>query len=172
MAVSGPDKAAPAMGGGMAIIATGVIVLLIAGFIALGFLLGLMPVYAGLLLLWYWGSVDMIEGKALGPLIVGAWGGTATAWLLQYGAVHAGLMGAAPVLVLISVAIYFQLRGWLPLLINRPYMLYLTVMCAPLLQAGESFPDAMIAIAAATLYFGGIITAGRAIMARRGAVSA
>lgn len=134
------------------------------------FLLGLTPLYAGFLLLWYWGSVDMVERKALLPLLVGACGGTATAWLLQYSAVHGGLVGVAPVLCLIIAAIYCQLRRWLPLLINRPYMLYLTVMAAPLLQAGENFAHVMAAIVAATLYFGGIVTAGRMMMARRLAV--
>ncbi|UKK84121.1 hypothetical protein L7H23_16360 [Sphingopyxis sp. BSN-002] len=166
------DKPAPAMASGQAAVVTGGVVLLIAGFIAFGLLLGLTPLYAGFLLLWYWGSVDMVEGKALAPLLVGACGGTATAWLLQYGAVQGGLAGAAPVLGLIVAAIYCQLRGWLPLLINRPYMLYLTVMAAPLLQAGESFAHVMAAIALATLYFGGIVTAGRMVMARRSAVSA
>ncbi len=166
------DQPAPAMAGGMAAIVTGGVVLLIAGFIVLGFLLGLTPLYAGFLLLWYWGSVDMVEGKALLPLLVGACGGTATAWLLQYGAVQGGLAGVAPVLGLIVAAIYCQLRGWLPLLINRPYMLYLTVMAAPLLQAGESFAHVMAAIVAATLYFGGIVIAGRMVMARRSAVAA
>ncbi len=161
------DEPAPAMGGGMAAIVTGGVVLLIAGFIVLGLLLGLTPLYAGFLLLWYWGSVDMVERKALAPLLIGACGGTATAWLLQYGAVHGGLAGVAPVLGLIVAAIYFQLRGWLPLLINRPYMLYLTVMAAPLLQAGESFAHVMAAIALATLYFGGIVTLGQIIAARR-----
>lgn len=170
--MSDQEGAAPAMGGGMALIVTVGIVALIAGFITLGFLLGLVPVYAGLLLLWYWGSVDMIESKALAPLVVGALGGTALAWLLQYGAVQGELAVVVAALILIVVAIYFQLRGWLPLLINRPFMLYLTVMCAPLLQAGESFPQAMIAIGAATLYFGGVVLAGRAVMARRGAVGA
>ena len=166
------DEAAPAMAGGQAAMVTGGVVALIAGFIALGFLLGLTPLYAGFLLLWYWGSVDMVEGKALLPLLVGACGGTATAWLLQYGAVQGGLAGVAPVLGLIVAAIYCQLRGWLPLLINRPYMLYLTVMAAPLLQAGESFAHVMTAIVAATLYFGGIVSAGRLVMARRAAVPA
>lgn len=163
------DEAAPAMAGGQAAVVTGGVVLLIAGFIALGFLFGLTPLYAGFLLLWYWASVDMVEGKALAPLLVGACSGTATAWLLQYGAVQGGLAGVAPVLGLIVAAIYFQLRGWLPLLINRPYMLYLTVMAAPLLQADESFAHVMAAIVAATLYFGGIVTLGRMIGVRRGA---
>lgn len=170
--MSDAGGAAPAMGGGMAAIVTGGVVLLIAGFIALGLVLGLTPLYAGFLLLWYWGSIDGVEGGALAPLLVGAIGGTATAWLLQYGAVQGGLIGVLAVLALIVAAIYAQLRGWLPLLINRPYMLYLTVMAAPLLQAGESFAHVMAAIVAATLYFGGIVTAGRLVMARRAAASA
>ncbi|WP_428685455.1 hypothetical protein [Sphingopyxis sp.] len=166
------DETTSAMPGGKAAMVTGGVVLLIAGFIVLGFAFGLTPLYAGFLLLWYWGNVDMVEGRALLPLLVGACGGTATAWLLQYGAVHGGLAGVAPVLGLIVAAIYAQLRGWLPLLINRPYMLYLTVMAAPLLQAGESFAHVMAAIVAATLYFGGIVTAGRMVMARRSAALA
>ena len=66
------------MAGGTAAIVTAGVVALIAGFIALGLLFGLTPLYAGFLLLWYWGSVDMIDGKALAPLLVGACAGTAT----------------------------------------------------------------------------------------------
>lgn len=161
------DEGAPTMSAGTALVVTGAVVLLIAGFIALGLLFGLTPLYAGFLLLWYWSSVDEIAAKALAPLMIGAIGGTALAWLLQYAAVRAGLAGALPVLGLIVLAIYAQLRGWLPLLINRAFMLYLTVMAAPLLQAGESFGSVMIAIVAATAYFGGIIVAGQAIIARR-----
>ena len=45
------EEAAPAMGGGQAAVVTGGVVLLIAGFIALGLLFGLTPLYAGFLLL-------------------------------------------------------------------------------------------------------------------------
>jgi hypothetical protein len=155
----------PAMTGGMAAVATLVIVALVVGFVVLGSLLGLVPLYTGLLLLWYWGSIDELDAKALVPLVVGACGGTATAALLHYAAPWGGGAVAA-VLGLIVAAIYCQLRGWLPLLINRPYMLYLTVMCAPLLQAGESFAQVFGAMAAGTVYFGGVILGGRFVAQR------
>lgn len=143
------------------------IVLLIAGFIVLGAMLGLAPLYAGFLLLWYFGSIDVLEEGALPALAVGAIGGTLTAWGLQAGVATWGAAGALPALVVILVAIFCQLRGVLPIAINRAYMLYVTVMAAPLLQAGERFDRVLAVIAVATLYFGGIVYVAKRLIAAR-----
>jgi len=159
------EETQPAMTGTTAAIVTVVIVALVVGFVVLGALLGLVPLYVGLLLVWYWGSIDELDAKGFAAVVIGACGGTATAALLHYAAPWGG--GAVlAVLGLIVAAIYCQLRGWLPLLINRPYMLYLTVMCAPLLQAQESFAQVFGALAAGTVYFGGVILGGRFLAQR------
>lgn len=143
------------------------IILIAAGYIALGGALGLAPLYAGFLLLWYFGAIDMLEPGALPALAIGALCGTGTAFLLQQGLALYGPPGTLPVLGLIILALFCQLAGWLPLAINRAYMLYLTVMTAPLLQANESFPAVFAAIVLATVYFGGIVLIGRRLAAAR-----
>lgn len=164
-----PDAPAPAagLGVGMAAMVTVGLVLLIVGFVVLGAQLGLVPLYAGFLLLWYFGSIDVLETGALPALAVGAVCGTLTAWLLQYGVATWGPTGSIPGLVVIIAAIFVQLLGRLPIAINRAYMLYLTVMAAPLLQTHERFDRVLLVIALATLYFGGIVVIGRKLIAAR-----
>lgn len=155
------------MGVGTAALVTSGVVLLIIGFLALGAALGLGPLYAGFLLLWYFGSIDVLETGALPSLALGAIAGTAIAWLLQHGVATWGAAGAIPALVIIIVAIFLQLLGKLPLAINRATMLYITVMAAPLLQQHERFEKVLAVIALATVYFGGIVWLGRWFAARR-----
>jgi hypothetical protein len=165
MAVNEPPAAG--MGIGMAAMVTLGVVLLIVGFIALGGLFGLVPLYAGFLLLWYFGSIDVLETGALPALVVGGVCGTLTAWLLQYGLATWGPMGTLPAVAVIIVAIFVQLLGRLPIAINRAYMLYVTVLAAPLIQTHERFDKVLLVIALATVYFGGIVLIGRKVMAKR-----
>ena len=155
------------MGIGRALGITLGVVVLIIGFLALGAAFGLVPLYAGFLLLWYFGSIDVLEMHALPALAVGAVCGTLTAWLLQYGVGAWGPTGALPAVGVIVVAVFLQLRGLLPIAINRAYMLYVTVLAAPFLQQNESFERVLMVVALATLYFGGVVWAGRKFLAMR-----
>lgn len=161
-----PAHAAPMGLGAAAAVTLGIIVLL-AGYIALGTALGLVPLYAGFLLIWYFGAIDLLEPGALPALVIGALCGTGTAFLLQQGLAMYGPTGTLPVLALIVFALFCQLVGWLPLAINRAYMLYLTVMAAPLVQEHERFAPVFLAIVVATVYFGGIVLIGRRLAAGR-----
>lgn len=168
--MSTPDAtpaAHAAMPLGTAAVVTFGLVLVIAGYIALGSALGLVPLYAGFLLVWYFGAIDLLEPGALPAVAVGALCGTGTAYLLQQGLALYGPAGTLPVLALIVLALFCQLVGWLPLAINRAYMLYLTVMAAPLLQAQEDFVPVFAAIVVATIYFGGIALIARRLSAAR-----
>ncbi|MEH3048190.1 hypothetical protein [Sphingomonas adhaesiva] len=162
-------EAAPALTKGQAAGITLGVVVLIVGFLLIGAWLALPPLYAGFLLLWYFGSIDVLDTKALPALAIGALAGTLTAWLLQVGVAHSGAVGAVPALVVIVVAIFCQLLGWLPIAINRAYMLYVTVMAAPLLQQQERFDRVLLTIVVATVYFGGTVMLGRRLIAMRGA---
>lgn len=159
--------AAPVLPIGMAVLVGLGLVAVLAGFVAIGIAAGIAPLYAGFLILWYFGSVDNLESKSLPALFVGALGGLATSWLVQYGAAHWGAFGALPGLAVIIIAIIFQLAGWLPLIINRAYMLYVTVLGAATLQLHEDFGQVALAIVAGTLYFGGIVYLGKLIAAKR-----
>lgn len=160
-------EAAPALPVGMAALVTLGLIVVIAGFVAIGIAAGIAPLYAGFLILWYFGSVDNLETKSLPALFVGALAGLGTSWLIQYGAGHWGPTGALPGLIIIIIAIFFQLAGWLPLVINRAYMLYVTVLGAATLQLHEDFGQVAIAIVAGTVYFGGIVFLGKRIAAKR-----
>lgn len=172
MAVTPAESPAPSLTIAQAAGITLGVVTLIAGFLVLGAALELAPLYAGFLLLWYFGNIDMLDSKALPALLVGALAGAATAWLLQAGIGQAGVMGAIPALLVIVAAIFSQLLGWLPLVINRAYMLYVTVLAAPLLQQHERFDRVLLTIVVATVYFGGVVLAGRRIVAMRGGAGA
>lgn len=105
-------------------------------------------------------------------MAVGALCGTTATWLLQAGVVAWGPIGALPALAVLIAAIFFQLLGWFPIAINRAFMLYFTVMAAPLLQLHERFLDVVAVVALATVYFGGIVILGRHFIARRHAKAA
>jgi hypothetical protein len=161
------NETPPAMGVGTAAIVTAGVVLLIAGFVVIGGVLGLVPLYAGFLLLWYFGSIDVLEPGALPAIAVGAVAGSLTAWGLQAGVAEWGAVGALPALGVIVAAVFCQLLGLFPIAINRAYTLYVTVLAGPLLQMNERFDHVIIVIAVATVYFGGIVLIGRRLMASR-----
>ncbi|MGK2909013.1 MAG: hypothetical protein ACSLE1_04325 [Sphingobium sp.] len=175
MTDSGKSRSAhtsAALGAGTAALITFVVVLLIVAFIAIGAGLGLVALYAGFLLMWYFGNVDVLDPAALPATAIGALGGAGTAWLLQTGVTHSGPAGALPALILIVGGVFIQLMGWIPLLFNRAYFLYVTVMAAPLLQMHEKFVDVLLTIGVATLFFGGVAIVGRRVMAARAAAPA
>ena len=161
------EPAAATLPVGMAALVTLGLVAIIVGFVVIGVSAGIAPLYAGFLVLWYFGSIDNLETKALPALFVGALAGLATSYLVQYGATHWGPTGVIPGLLVIIIAIFFQLTGWLPLVINRAYMLYVTVMGAATLQLHEDFGQVALAIVAGTLYFGGSVFIGKTIAAKR-----
>lgn len=164
--------AAPPPSTGMAAAITLAAIILIAGFIALGTALHLQPLYAGFTLLWFWTSVDASDLKKLPAAVIGALAGTGVAYMVQTGAAtgNAGLALAA--LGIIIVALFLLIAQRLPLIFNPSFMLFVTVMNAPLIQAGENFQNVFASIALATLYFGGIFFIGSRIMAGRAASAA
>jgi len=151
----------PRLGVGLALLVG--VVLAVAGFVLLGYLLALTPLYAGFLFLWYWASVAKVDFKALPGILIGALAGTATAWLLQYCDRIYGLTGLYLMLTLITLAVLVQIMNWAPIAINTPYMLFLTVTAAPLLQGGEDFRAVLAVILVGAIYFALFVYLGRRI---------
>jgi hypothetical protein len=137
-----------------ALVITVVAVVLIAGFIVIGTLLHVVPLYAGFLLLWYWTSVTHSDFRALMPAVAGGVFGTSLSWLLQTGTA----MGNVPLivlsLVLMTIALFLLVAGRLPLLCNASTMLYITVFNAPVIQKGEDFSGVIAATLLALVWFG------------------
>ena len=159
------DDAAPGLPLGMGLILWAAVIAAVVGFVAIGHFLHLVPLYAGFLFAWYWSSVDKVSFALAPASVIGAVGGVATAGLLQYAVVHWGIGGALAVLGLIALALLVQIMNWLPIAINPAYMLFLTVTCAPLLQAGEDFRAVMLTLLVGCAYFCGLTFIGLRVFA-------
>ena len=137
-----------------ALVITAIALVLIIGFVVIGALVHVVPVYAGFLLLWYWTSVTHSDLRALAPAVVGALAGTGCSWLLQTGTVMGSMPLVLGALGLMIVALYLVIAGRLPLVCNAATMLYITVFNAPLLQGQEDMRQAMIATVLGLIWFG------------------
>lgn len=160
------DNSGPHLSLGSGVLLLIVALAAIAGFAALGSALGLAPLYAGFLLVWYWSTVDKLDFKRAPATVFGAIGGAATAWIYQLVTQTGSTVGLVAFLLLIVAAIFIQIMNYLPFLINASYMLFLTVGGAPLIQGGEKFEKFTLAILISAIYFGGLIFVGtRLVMA-------
>jgi|GEM_PF-896360 hypothetical protein len=137
-----------------ALVMTAIGVLLIAGFIAIGAVLHIVPVYAGLLLLWYWTSVAHSDLRALAPAVVGGLVGAGLSYLLQTGAAMGNVAMIVAALGLMIVVLFVVIAGRLPLICNASTMLYITVFNAPALQKAEDFRQVIVATVLGLIWFG------------------
>lgn len=142
------------------------VVVAVIGFIALTGMLGLETGYAGLLFFWYWGTAGRAELRTLPASLIGALGGTLTAFTLQYCADSHNWIALAAVLLFIIAAVIVQVLDRIPILFNPPFMLFLTVLAAPLLQGSENFRPVFASILLGAVYFGGIVFAITSIRLR------
>ena len=135
-----------------ALLALVVVLLAIAGYVALATSLGIREFYVGFLFVFYWMTFDQGKPQRVPPIILGMCFGLVAAWLLQYSP-HA----AQPYLVLalflaaVGGSIVGLILGWLPYVFNNPAMLVLTVFTIPYIQQGASFPRLFIALGFATV---------------------
>ena len=139
--------------GQAAIVTLGVIVV-VAGFVAIGAGLHVTPLYAGFLLLWAWSALHELSLKALPGALIGALTGAGMSFLLQTGTA----MGSPPLIVLalllMIVAVFLVVAGRAALFCNQSTMLFITVLNAPVIQAGEDFRQVIVAIAMGAVWFG------------------
>jgi hypothetical protein len=116
---------------------------IIIGFIAIGALLHVVPLYAGFLFLWYWTSVTHSSPAALAPAMIGSLVGAGLSYMLQTGTATGNAPLALGALGLMIMALFLVIAGRLPTFCNAATMLYVTVFNAPILQAarisGKSF---------------------------------
>jgi len=137
-----------------ALVITIIAVVLIAGFVAIGAALHIVPVYAGFLLLWYWTSVTHSDLRALAPAVVGGVTGAGLSYLLQTGAVLGNVPLILGALGLMVVALFLVIAGRLPMVCNASTMLYVTVFNAPAIQKGEDFRQVIVATVLGLVWFG------------------
>ncbi len=139
--------------GQAAIITLGVIVV-IAGFVALGAWLHVTPLYAGFLLLWAWSALHELSLKALPGALIGALTGASLSFMLQTGAMMGSPQLIILALLLMIVAVFLVVAGRAALFCNQSTMLFITVLNAPVIQAGENFRQVIVAIALGAVWFG------------------
>lgn len=140
-----------------ALVITIVAVVLIAGFVVIGAVLHVVPVYAGFLLLWYWTSVTHSDLRALAPAVVGGLTGAALSYLLQTGAAAGNVPLILGALALMVVALFLVIAGRVPLFCNASTMLYITVFNAEVIQKGEDFRQVIVATVLGMIWFGATI---------------
>ena len=141
--------------GQAAIVTLGVIVV-IAGFIALGAWLHVTPLYAGFLLLWAWSALHELSLKALPGALIGALVGASLSFMLQTGAMMHSPQLIVLALLLMIGAVFLVVAGRAALFCNQSTMLFITVLNAPVIQAGEYFRQVIVAIALGAVWFGAV----------------
>lgn len=141
---------------GQALIVTIGVIVAVAGFVALGAALHVVPLYAGFLLLWVWSALHGLSLQALPAALAGALSGAALSFTLQTGAAMASPALIALALLLMIGAVFLVVAGRAALLCNQSTMLFITVLNAPLLQAGEDFRAVTLAIVLGAVWFGAV----------------
>lgn len=131
-------------------------VVVISGYLALAYFLGIGSTFAGTLLVFYLFAVEGGEIRAFPKSLIGALGGLATASLFALPGLDADLAGLAG-LTVVLVAIYCLLIGFVPILFNQAYMLFLTVVLIPAVLLEADFMDMLAAMILSGAYFGSIV---------------
>ena len=141
--------------GQAAIVTLGVIVV-VAGFVALGAWLHVVPLYAGFLLLWAWSALHELSLKALPAALAGALAGAGMSFLLQTGTALANPALIALALLLMIGAVFLVVAGRAAFFCNQSTMLFITVLNAPVIQKGEDFRQVILAVVLGALWFGAV----------------
>lgn len=147
------------------------IVVLLAGYIGLAYLLHVAAIFAGSLFLFFWVGVEKAAQAAFIATLVGAIGGIANASLFHASlatafAIDPGLAALAG-LGLVMLAVYMVLIHKASVLFNQSYLLFVTVGAIPQLSDAGIFVSMVEGVLLSAVYFGGIAWILRRIGARR-----
>lgn len=144
-----------------------VLVASLAAYIMLAAALGV-TVFAGSLVLFFWAGISRLKLKALPAVVVGSLGGILNGALfaLLPSLMNAGV-GLLLALLVLVVALYLLLVGWLPLLFNQPYMLLLTVTLIPSVLASRQFIQMGESVIYGGMFWGGLVLVGVRVRAWR-----
>ena len=152
---SAPADAAKLSPSKAAVVIVGLVVV-VAGYLILGNLFGIAPVYAGILLVYFTFAIGRGEPGALPGAILGSLGGIVNAALFAIPSIDPGI-SALIGLIVVLIALFCLLTGWLPLIFNQAYMLLLTVGTIPAILAQKQFAGMAAAVLLAAVYFGALI---------------
>ncbi len=145
------------------------VAVVIGAFIALCLALGVRQFWATFVFLLCWGSVEHINFAKLPACAIGALAGLALAWGEQLLPGWLGDSGKLVFFGLIVVAVYLFIMGWLSVVVNFAFMLFLTVGTIPAVQHGLDYADAFAALGLGIVCFPTLVWAGTRVMAMRAA---
>ncbi len=160
--------ARPALTPGKGLLALLAVVVLVAAFVWMNHALGVSQVWAGFLFILYWAGLEHVQMERLVPSSVGALAGLGIAYALHVLPPQLGATGWAIVVGLILVAIYCQIMGWLPIVVNMATMLFLTVGCVPAVQQHADLVNAFAALVSGIVFMVVLVVGGKWVAARFG----
>lgn len=108
----------------------------------------------GSLFLLYWAGIQHQSWADFLPSIVGGTFGIALAWSLLAGPAKFGFVGAVVSFAVLAVALFFYLRGELPILVNNGSMLFLLVATIPDLRVDVNAPLMVLSLMIGAAWIG------------------
>jgi hypothetical protein len=137
------------------------IVVLLAGYISLAYLLHIESIFAGSLFLFFWVGVEKAAPAAFVATLVGAIGGIANASLLHASVATAlaidPSLAALAGLGVLMLAVYMLLIHKARWLFNQSYMLFVAVGAIPQLSDAGISVSMVEGVSLSAAYFGSIV---------------
>lgn len=141
------------------------VIVAVAALVAIGMALELSALYGGFLFVLYWTGLCHADTTKFVPSVIGSLGGLTLAYALKTLPVMMGPAGMALALALVLLAIYALIMGWVPVLVNNAFMLFLTVGTIPALQEGVTLSQMARAVVVAAIYVGLLVLVGKKLAA-------
>lgn len=142
------------------------VIVAVAALVGIGMALELSALYGGFLFVLYWTGFCHAEIDKFLPAVVGSLGGLVLAYALKALPVMlGGSAGMVLALLLILLAIYAIIMGWVPMLVNNAFMLFLTVGTIPALQQDVTLSQMARAVVIAAVYVGALVLLGKKLAA-------
>lgn len=135
-----PPPAPTGLSATMAAIGVVVIVVGVAAYLYLSSALHIEPYYGGFLFGLLFGAIKKMDPKQFLPMLLGSLVGIANAAALALLPVALGpQVGPAVALAITLTGTFCLLRGWLRIIINHAYLVFVTVATIPALQQPAPF---------------------------------
>jgi hypothetical protein len=163
-----PEAATPArltVAQGLAILAGAIV--LSAGFLMLQFALGLATAPLGFFFALYWGGIEQSRADRWAPCTIGGLFGIALAFAFATLTQTLGPMQGLMVFMgIILVVVFVLIMNWLPLIINLPSMLFLTIACYPGVFEHANFLEMAANLTVSAVYFGAVTLGAKALLSK------
>ncbi len=147
-------KAAAGMKPLQALMMLPAVMIVVGAFIALNVAAGTPEFYIGFFFLLYWTSIEQSKMSALAPTALGSAFGLLLGYVMFWLNATYGQSGALMFLGVILPVIFCLMIGFLPIIINTPAMLMLTVATISHIQAHAKFEHMFISLGLGVAFFG------------------